>query len=551
MSRLAKFASVLIAVFWSTQTLSETRAVVVGIDAYTNVLPLQGAVADARDITEALKRRGVRDLTTLVDRAATRDRVLAALDQMIDRVKRGDLAIIAFAGHGSREIWGEPRPPGTEEGDMHAVFLLADVVLPDAKGRIDSYRSGSARERIAGKEMNVRLRKLDAKGARTIFVADTCHGGGLTRNPLLGNEIDEISYRVIPPYRYGERQDPLAETFAALPAPVDIDTALPSVTFLAAVDDKNKAPEVPIPPGSNTRRGALSFAFARVIDGSAPTTRSGVVSRGDLIDYIKATVRTYSGNRQDPDLRPRANFDQTVIEIARDLTVSAAAPDSASLSRTVRISVIGDQPIVASTGPNSQFDLRPASSKQDADLVLDATARAIYSAAGDLVASDVGRSDLPGIAEREVALRRLMALSRPRPRELRLAQGDKRYVFEERIVVDPRKRDPRSTQPEYYLLFGITGTGVVQFLYPYPDKGDPRVLPEDWTFRGIEARPPFGADTLVLIVSGKPLESLIVSIRALNGKVAALDAVDLVEKALTADMRIGLQGLFTAPQAAQ
>ncbi|MFL9827707.1 caspase family protein [Rhodoplanes sp. SY1] len=534
----------------SSQAVAETRAVVVGIDNYSNVRPLKGAVADARDIATALQRRGVRDLAVFRDKEASRERVLAAIDKMIDRAGRGDLVIIAFAGHGSREQWGARRPPGTQEGELHEVFLLADVVLPDSNGRIDLKRGGSARERIAGTEMNVRLRKLDAKGARTVFVADTCHAGGLTRAPLPESEIEELSYRVVQPYRYRDGEDPLAGLLAALPAPVEIE-ALPSVTFLAAVDDSTKAPEVPIPPGSNTRRGALSFAFARIIDGDAPTARPGVVSRGEVVDYVKATVRTYSGNKQDPDLRPRANFDQILIDVSRDLTAAAAVPDPAPISRTVQVHVLGGAPIAASTGRNGMFELRPAASKQEADLVLDVKARTAYSSGGDLVASDLGGNELAGIAEREVALRRLLALSRPRPREIRLAGGDRRYLSKEVVVVDPRRQASGSDQPEHYLLFNITGTGQVQFLYPYPDKGDPPTLPKDWTFGGIDARPPFGADTLVLVVSDKPLDSLIVKIRALDKRVAALDVVDLLEKEVqTSDMKIGLQGLFTAPRPA-
>src|SRR5262245_48261293 len=45
----------------------EVRALVIGIDAYQNVRPLKGAVADARDVEGALRGMGVRDVTTLLD----------------------------------------------------------------------------------------------------------------------------------------------------------------------------------------------------------------------------------------------------------------------------------------------------------------------------------------------------------------------------------------------------------------------------------------------------------------------------------------------------
>ena len=44
----------------------EVRALVIGIDAYRHVRPLKGAVADARDIENALRRTGVQDVTALI-----------------------------------------------------------------------------------------------------------------------------------------------------------------------------------------------------------------------------------------------------------------------------------------------------------------------------------------------------------------------------------------------------------------------------------------------------------------------------------------------------
>src|SRR4051794_39280228 len=55
----------------------QLRALVIGIDAYKTVRPLLGAVADARDIEQALRHGGVGDVMTLVDDGATRDGVIA------------------------------------------------------------------------------------------------------------------------------------------------------------------------------------------------------------------------------------------------------------------------------------------------------------------------------------------------------------------------------------------------------------------------------------------------------------------------------------------
>lgn len=81
---------------------AETRAVVVGIDDYLNVPKLKGARADAEDIAATLQKGGVKDLVLLRDGEATRRDVLGAIDQLIEKSRKGDLAIITLAGHGAR-----------------------------------------------------------------------------------------------------------------------------------------------------------------------------------------------------------------------------------------------------------------------------------------------------------------------------------------------------------------------------------------------------------------------------------------------------------------
>ena len=56
------------------------RALIIGIDAYRHVKPLKGAVADARDIENALRRSGVEDITALIDAKADRVTILSSIE---------------------------------------------------------------------------------------------------------------------------------------------------------------------------------------------------------------------------------------------------------------------------------------------------------------------------------------------------------------------------------------------------------------------------------------------------------------------------------------
>lgn len=553
LQRLVFIGTLAICAFPTAAVQAETHALVVGVDRYRNISALRGAVADANDIGRALKKRGVRNLTLLLNGEASRDRVLETLDQIVQQAKHGDLVIITFAGHGSRERWGQARPPGISAGDQREVFLLADVILPNVGGQIDISLGGSARERIAGAEMNVRLRALQAKGARTVFVADTCYGGGLTKNirpPLV--ETSPASYRYAQSLSIRDGVDPLVPVFRALPEPVDTDKALPDLTFLAAVDATQPSPEVEIPKGSGSWRGALSYAFARVIEGSVMIGQGGAITRADLVDYINPTIRAQSENRQEPDLRPRQDFTRTVIDTVRDFGDTPAVRPStgASTSNKVRVFSVDAIPVASGFHSGGAVEIEVASSVSDADVILRGSNA--FSRGGDLVASQISGNEMRGLAEREVAFRRLLALSLDRPRQIRLQGGDKRYVLGERVVVDARRLEGPRDEAEYYLLFNIAGSGQVQFLYPRrkangfrEDQEDPILLPSDRPLTQIEATPPAGTDLLVLVTSPKPLDGLTAELTKLHNRVEPLRAIDLVGKSLDDGVRIGTQGIFT------
>jgi hypothetical protein len=76
------------------------RALCVGIDSYATS-PLAGCVSDARAWVRALSELGF-DVKTVLDREATRQRILDALSQLIGSARPGDTLVFQYAGHGSQ-----------------------------------------------------------------------------------------------------------------------------------------------------------------------------------------------------------------------------------------------------------------------------------------------------------------------------------------------------------------------------------------------------------------------------------------------------------------
>ena len=145
------------------------RALVIGIDRYEPVIPLKGSVADARDIEAALRQGDVNDIRTLIDADASRSNILQTFSDLVQRTGPNDLIILSVAGHGSQE---PERVKGSEPDGLEDVFLLPGFE-PTPLGSL---------QRILGSEFNHFIRQFELKGAKVLFVADTCHGGGMTRD---------------------------------------------------------------------------------------------------------------------------------------------------------------------------------------------------------------------------------------------------------------------------------------------------------------------------------------------------------------------------------
>src|SRR5262249_56019404 len=79
---LAPAASAQPAPFLGAAGNGVVRALIIGIDQYEFTKPLKGAVADAQDFETTLQKLGVRDLTVLVNNAANRKSMLAAIERL-------------------------------------------------------------------------------------------------------------------------------------------------------------------------------------------------------------------------------------------------------------------------------------------------------------------------------------------------------------------------------------------------------------------------------------------------------------------------------------
>ncbi len=132
-------------------------ALVIGIDRYPNLHPLETAVADAKSLAELLTARYGFKTKSLLDAEATRSNVLDALGGYRRTLKPEDNLLIYYAGHGY-----------LDKDANKAYWLPYDAKLD------------SSTNWILSDELTTDIKVLPAR--HVLIVSDSCYAGALTRD---------------------------------------------------------------------------------------------------------------------------------------------------------------------------------------------------------------------------------------------------------------------------------------------------------------------------------------------------------------------------------
>jgi hypothetical protein len=553
------------------------RGLVIGIDDYQHVRKLKGAVADAADIVSSLKTMGVGDVVELTNAQADRASVLREISAMVERTRNNDLVFLSIAGHGTQE---PERIKGSEPDGMENVFLLPGF---------ETTPTGSV-ERILGSEFNHFIRQFELRGAKVIFVADTCHGGGMVRD--IDPRAEEMSFRQVP--RYTLLVDELKPVSDSNDPKSELD--LDHTAFLAAVDRNTKAPEVRI-PGIDGLRGALSFAVARAVEGSADINHDGKVTLKELFANVRQVVYQLSDQRQNivtisspaqtPETdvafeltrgvvliqgpAPRTATAQATVPadgkappapVATTKTPTvptlAAAPNSApsnpvptgtALAGTAPAPIRFSTPIrlAALDGKMSYFSgvstkdvtVQAVQPTDNPDLIWDPVSHDVI-AWGDVVAYGMEVANLPTVVDRTAAIRELKRMATRSPQTMRIWPDDRQQRAGQTIEVELSDVAARAL-----LLFNVSGDGTIQMLYPV---GTDAPLAKSPSLRlPLRVGEPFGAEQIVAVTSQQRMSDLEAVLIQLNRRRASGQLIKSLERYLPADARIASVGFFSAP----
>jgi len=532
----------------------QMRALVLGIDEYRYVSPLKGAAADARDIAAALHGLGIADLKLMLDDEGVRATTLREFESLLSRTNPDDTIFIALAGHGALE---PERVKGSEADGMDTVFLLAGFDPRDRK---------RASEKILHSEFNHFIKGFEDRGARVVFVADTCSGDSLTRE--VDSRAQELSYRSL-------SYSPIGDELQAVSTPADaflLASDFQRSIFLAAADKHSNVPEIHIPGAGY--RGALSYAVARALEGAADLNGDGQLTAEELLSYVRQVSYQLTDERQhvvtvypaaaDPKKDVLLRFSRGIsvqpvgqaaagatgsIQIG-GVTLLPIAPEAASprpvellrpipkIKDPIRIaSLDGQSAQLAGLKPRVAYDV--VSPNKSPDMVWDPSTHDVVSG-GDVVAFNTDRDNLSGIIDRMAAIRWFKLRAAKAPQEMKIFPNDKLHRTGEQVEIAIHSLAGRSL-----ILFNIAGDGTLQFLYP---KGsDPPVIENSEQRLTLYVREPFGAEQIVSVSAPRWQEELEQAVRQLDRQRSPLKASELVERYDGADVWVGVVGLFTAP----
>ncbi len=494
--------------------MAAIKGLIIGIDKYVNLGPqnqLNGAVNDARDIAQALGKAGAKDITLLVNSDANKAQIGEDWAKLVGRSQPGDTLVFSYAGHGSRE----PKPGGADKnGEKYNENFILAGFAPHGK------QSG---ERIIGYEMNAWLKLADDKGIKTIFIADSCHSGHMYRSIGADNGVH---YRFLTIPKITDDQLKLPPPTVANATPADFE----HLTFVGATDDAHTIPEVRI---GNQMRGALSYSFARAIEGGADRNHDGEITQEELVSYLVPKIFQLVQGQQNPQVLPIRTRGEALIASAPEPTQPKVVPKDVD-ALAVRV-IDGDGASLAALP-----DVRLTDQSEKADLVWNVNTGSVEQVVGGVVAEHVDANAMIPIVAKWATLKWLGNHAAGAPGEFILRSGNQRYKPGEEIDVAFK-----GAERPYITLFNLAPNGRVEF-FVEPDEVniDWRNRKAEWKFT--PEKPPFGAEHLVAIFTDKPLPAFQEALKSMSSADRAVGLRGIVEAALTGvPFQFGVASIYT------
>ena len=280
------------------------RAVIVGINDYDPPYALKGCVNDARALADVLRTYGFpdRNIKFVLNQEATRQGILSALREAREQVKKGDLFLFAYSGHGtlfpdefSEDVDEQqeltPNAAGFGGGAMKrgrydSALCPFDVHRPSTSGK-------PWQNLILDDELFALFSGFTRKGCMVVVLSDSCHSGSLGRGLDVVPRSMPLSAALTVP----------VEKLKAPPRTRGIGNGVPRTLdglylTLTASSDVQTAGEDP-----SIRRGIFTANLETALKSTAKSDR--LPSYRMLFESVRSLVLQRTSGTQEPQLDAR------------------------------------------------------------------------------------------------------------------------------------------------------------------------------------------------------------------------------------------------------
>lgn len=274
--------------------LAERYAVLVGVrkPESGDMKELEGPPFDV----EALKERLVSswnfapgNVTTLVDKQATRQAILSAIQKTIEKATSGDYVLIYFSGHGTGSLDpGSPIAAGL--GPNRGALIPYDADLSS---------SNSLNTLIVGqRDLRPLLEGLDSE-AHAFVIMDACFAEDSTMGD--GSPVNS-RYAGLREEEARRPRGNLGRIVRDLSLRKDLDDAYSYANVLTFSASARYEPAADITASTiRSKRfqtvdgrphGAFTNALLAALDGNADLNHDGLITNGELYQFVRETVET-------------------------------------------------------------------------------------------------------------------------------------------------------------------------------------------------------------------------------------------------------------------
>ncbi len=481
---------------------SKELALVVGINDYIHMEPfdpvkkqsfydLRGSKNDAIEIAASLRARKIDlpDDRLLLDHDATLSNFLDAWHSMIKDAESGDTLIVTFSGHGWQEK--EVNAPLDEKDNKDETLIFSDFEP-----------SNPHKGRITDDQLHELLK--NAAQFRIVLVMDSCHSGGLDRlpSPGMAGLLRNGGGGSLP-----IPMDPPPEENLATEGEENSES-LPHVTqILGSATDTRAVREKVM---NNKWHGALSWFFAKALEGEADTDGNKVLTDLELSVFLKDRVFTAMEQNQLPRFLPLPNGKPLIGSIGAG-TFNQDKKKKSDLINLLPVRVVGKAPADLADGQCKECVLVD----QTAMLTFKETNHGwqVFNAIGD----EVGRMN--GDAAPYIKRARFLAAlnaeknNRVAPAPIKPKQSSKKHAIGKPVGFT---FFPPDKIHQFATIFNLASTGKVQYpIHPINfDESLPVKKPFDMTFR---VGPPTGEDQLIAIWCKRPAIALNKALLEMSG----------------------------------